>query len=55
MKRSVVSVSAFSEETIESLKDLGIVLLKIRHRLVTEGKVKVKNGKIVAIYQEFSE
>ena len=39
----------FSEETIQSLKDLGEVLLKIRHRLVAEGRVEVKNGKIVII------
>mgnify|MGYP001583288307 CR=1 FL=1 len=37
----------FSEETTESLKDLGEVLLKIHHRLVAEGRVEVKNGKII--------
>ena len=37
----------FSEETIQSLVDLGKVLLEIHKRLVLEGKVKVVNGKIV--------
>ncbi len=47
MKRSVNKVPAFSEETIESLKDLGEILLKIHHRLVAEGKVEVINGKVI--------
>lgn len=41
----------FSEETIQSLKQLGEILLRIRKRLVSEGKVKIENGKIVIIKQ----
>lgn len=37
----------FSEETIQSLVDLGKVLLRIHKRLVAEGKTKVVNGKVV--------
>jgi hypothetical protein len=41
----------FSEETIQSLKELGEILLRIRKRLVSEGKAKIENGKIVIIKQ----
>ena len=40
-----------SEETLESLKELGAVLMKIVRRLVSEGKAKIENGKVVIIKQ----
>ncbi len=39
----------FSEETIKSLEELGLVLRQIHNRLVKEGKIKKVNGKWVAI------
>ncbi len=39
----------FSEETMQSLAELGEVLLRIRKRLLAEGKIKIENGKIVII------
>lgn len=42
---------ALSEETIESLKELGAVLMKIVKRLVLEDKAKIENGKVVIIKQ----
>jgi hypothetical protein len=41
----------FSKETIEGLKQLGEILLRIRKRLLSEGKAKIENGKIVIIKQ----
>jgi len=40
-----------SEETLESLEELGAVLMKIVRRLVSEGKAKIENGKVVIIKQ----
>ena len=39
--------SKLSDETIQSVIELGVVLRQIHNRLVAEGKVKVVNGKIV--------
>ena len=47
MKNS--SKNKFSEETMKGLIELGAVILKIRNRLVAEGKIKVVNGKIIII------
>ena len=43
------SKNKFSDETIQSLMELGAVILKIRNRLIAEGKVKVVDGKIIII------
>ncbi len=37
----------FSKETIDSLTELGSILLRIQVRLINEGKAKIVNGKIV--------
>ena len=37
----------FSEETIKSLTELGDVLRGIHNRLLKEGVIKIKNGKVV--------
>ncbi len=39
----------FSEETIKSLEELGLVLRQIHNRLVKEGKIKKVKGKWVAV------
>jgi len=39
----------FSKETLEGLQELGEVLLKIVKRLVSEGKAKIVEGKIVIL------
>lgn len=36
-----------SDETIKSLIELGEVLREIENRLLKEGKIKVKNGKVI--------
>lgn len=36
-----------SDETIKSLTDLGGVLRQIHNRLVSEGKVEVRDGKVI--------
>ena len=39
----------FSEETIKSLEEFGLVLRQIHNRLVKEGKIKKVKGKWIAI------
>ncbi len=41
-----------SEETIKSLEQLGEVLYSIAQRLVSEGKAKIVDGKIVFLEDE---
>ena len=36
-----------SEETMQSLERLGEILMKITKRLVSEGKAKIEDGKII--------
>ena len=36
-----------SEETLQSLEKLGGILMKIAHRLVSEGKARIADGKII--------
>ena len=36
-----------SEETLQSLEKLGGILMKIAHRLVSEGKASIVDGKII--------
>ncbi|HYC34127.1 MAG TPA: hypothetical protein VEC13_00160 [Candidatus Paceibacterota bacterium] len=43
MKKKMI----FTEEQIKNIASLGEVLLSIHRRLVSEGKVKVENGKVV--------
>lgn len=44
-----VPKSEFSEETMESLRELGEVIRPILHRLIAEGKVKMVDGKAVVL------
>lgn len=37
----------FSQEEIDNIAGLGEVLRKIRSRLLSEGKIKVENGKTI--------
>ena len=37
----------FSDEEIKNISELGDVLQKIRHRLLSEGIIKIKNGKTI--------
>lgn len=47
-KKTVKNEPRLSEETIESVVSLGIILRKIHNRLVAEGKITVgKNGKVI--------
>lgn len=41
----------FSEETMQGLIELGEILRRIRNRLVSEGKAKIENGKLIIIDQ----
>ncbi len=36
-----------SQEEINSISELGEVLRKIHNRLLSEGKIKIKNGKTI--------
>lgn len=37
----------FSQEELDNIAGLGEVLLKIHRRLLSEGKIKVENGKTI--------
>ena len=37
----------FSKEELENINALGDVLRKIHNRLLSEGKIKIKDGKVV--------
>ena len=39
--------NTFSEETMQSLRELGEVIRPILHRLIEEGKAKVVDGKVI--------
>jgi hypothetical protein len=49
MKSTPKKKNIFSDETIQSLVELGTVLRQIHNRLVVEGKAKIVNGRIVFI------
>ena len=40
---------SLSEEALKNINELGDVLRQVHNRLVTEGKVKVIDGKIVFV------
>ncbi len=44
----------FSKETIDSLKDLGEVLMRIHRRLISEGYI-IKDGKIYKPNEQLNE
>lgn len=49
--RNTKKKSQLPEETIQAVIRLGEVLRPIAHRLIAEGKAKVKDGKLIFIKQ----
>ena len=45
----------FSEEDLRNIQELGFVLRKIIDRLVSEGKAKIVNGKVIFLEDDTDE